>query len=117
MIALELVGLALVAGLLVLNVCARLDDRRWRKAGRGWRLPCHVRPLARFKAKARFIQWGEFTNVRSGRVGELYGQTEPEVVEYRDFASFIRLWPNPGFTVAGRHWCRSRTCPTPWKVG
>lgn len=28
--------------------------------------------------------------------------------EWNDRQSYIRLWPNPGWTINGRHWCRAK---------
>jgi len=52
-------------------------------------------PIRRFKSRLRMIQWGAHT--RQNGFGEAY----------TDYRNFIRLWPNPGFTVGPFHWCRA----------
>lgn len=52
-------------------------------------------PIARFKSRIRMVQWGAFER-RNG-----FG------MPYIDFKHFIRLWPNPGFTIGPLHWCRA----------
>ena len=51
------------------------------------------------RGKITLFQFGEFTNTREGLKNHPYYPDEPNVVEYRDYKYWVRLYPNPGFNL------------------
>lgn len=43
-----------------------------------------------------------------GTVRVVKGDKKNRYIEWNDRKSFIRIWPNPGWTINGRHWCRAK---------
>jgi hypothetical protein len=71
---------------------------KWKIAPkRYWGKPAKKRPYL----KARIYQWGRFENWRWGTPE----RGDPEKVAFTDYRSYIRFNPNPGFRIAGKHWC------------
>jgi len=49
--------------------------------------------------KAIILQWGRFINTRNGLKNSPFHENEPDIVEFRDFKFWVRLYPNPGFNL------------------
>jgi len=111
---LEVILLAFLGLFLLSNLHARFEDRKIKKTQhplgkKGRWPPRRVRPVKRFKHRARFL-WGkpksEFAGV-SGPIQQFRG---------KDGDSWMRLYPNPGYLIDGYHRClRKHRSGVRWK--
>lgn len=74
-----------------------VQERRRRK--RGNKRPSLARPVKRFKMKLR--GW----HLKPASVTTITNPGSSMVIN-NDHKNWIRLFPNPGYRIRGKHWCR-----------
>lgn len=84
-----------------------LQERSRRK--RGNKRPSLLRPVKRYKRKIR--GW-HLTPASVIKITQPDGST---LLIARDHKNWIRVFPNPGYRIRGKHWCRStHRVPISW---
>ena len=114
--------LFVVAGLLGINGLSRLRRRlRFRPERKPGLARFYLRgegkggsyglgqPVKRFKSKIRLL----------GKPKRVYVGTQGQTTLWRgvDAKNWVRFYPNPGYRIAGKHWClRKHKTPVEWKA-